>query len=273
VAIAIFEVQLSFDWSKRWTWPLLATAFAAEIRRKALVVVFSPDPRQREAIRRRLLPKMEPRPILIEPDQIPLICDAARARRQPRETIFAALYHVHETGESIDARVAGSRAAVIAIRTLEHHDQLRYGALMLSFTPPEIMQRAIDELRESGALDEPDPDESVVYRDSYAYVHGLQKGLALILSPSVFRVLEQGQKEGREEGRAAQRATLRRVMLDILDARGLTLSPAARDCLEACTDIELLARWCTKASTHSTHTGSADDLLDEPTSLTPPDRS
>ena len=96
----ILEVQLSLDWTKRWIWPLLATALAAEIRRLALVVVFTPDPLLRDAIRRRLLPKMQPRPLLIEPDQIPLIVDAERARREPRETIFAALYHVRETRKS-----------------------------------------------------------------------------------------------------------------------------------------------------------------------------
>lgn len=81
--VLILEMQLIMDWSKRWSWPMLATTFAAEVRKTARVVVFTPDPVQRGEIRRRLLPKIEPRPLLIEPDQIPLICDTERARAHP----------------------------------------------------------------------------------------------------------------------------------------------------------------------------------------------
>lgn len=277
----ILELQLSFDWSKRWTWPLLATALSAEIRRLARVIVFSPDPELREAIRRRLLPKLDPRAILVEPDHIPLICDADQARRQPRETIFAALYHVAETDEPIELRVAGIRAALLAIRTLDQPEQLRYGDLMESFTPDQIMRRAVDEMRDSGDLDEPDLDHDGVYPGSYADVHGRGKGLKLIVSPSVARVLEQleeegreqgreegreqgreeGREEGREQGREAQRATLRQIILDVLDARGIAPSPMVRARIEACTDIGLLTRMCTKASTI---TGSPDQLFGEP---------
>jgi hypothetical protein len=254
----ILEVQLSLDWTKRWNWPFLATALAAEIRRMALVVVLTPDPQRRDAIRRRLLPKMEPRPLLIEPDQIPLIDDAERARREPRETIFAALYHARETRESIGSRVAGIRAAVIAIRTLDRQEQLRYGALMRSFTPMEIMQRALEELRNSGALDEPDPDQFVFYPDSYAAVYGLQKGRELMLSPSTLRILEHGEELGREEGRQEGRATLRRVIFDVLEARGLTLSSATRARIETCEDTVALTRWCTRAAL----VGSSDELFE-----------
>lgn len=281
----ILELQLSFDWSKRWTWPLLATALSAEIRRLARVIVFSPDPQLRAAIRRRLLPKLDPRAILVEPEHIPLICDADQARRQPRETIFAALYHVAETDEPIELRVAGIRAAMLALRTLDQPEQLRYGALMESFTPDQIIRQAVDEMRESGDLDEPDLDHDGVYPGSYADVHGRGKGLKLIVSPSVARVLEQleeeardqgleqgleqgwelgheqGREEGREQEREAQRATLRQIVLDVLDARGIAPSPMVRARIEACTDIGLLTRMCTKASTI---TGSPDQLFGEP---------
>lgn len=238
--VLILEMQLSMDWSKRWDWPMLATTFAAEVRRQARVVVFTPDPVRRGEIRRFLLPKMEPRPLLIEPDQIPLIDDAERARLQPRETIFAALYHVRELHEPVEARVAGIRAAVIALRTLDRHEQLRYGDLMQSFTPDEIMQRVLEKLRASGEWEEPAPREPVLYRDSYAFVNG--------------------EREGRAAG---ERDTLRKLIVSILETRGIAITSATRTRIERCDDTAVLTHWCTRASTH---TGASDDLFDMPKS-------
>lgn len=38
--VLILEMQLTMDWSKRWSWPMLATTFAAEVRTN------STDPRR-----------------------------------------------------------------------------------------------------------------------------------------------------------------------------------------------------------------------------------
>jgi hypothetical protein len=250
--VLILELQLSMDWSKVWTWPMLATTFAAEVHQTARVVVFTPDPVRRGEIRRLLLPKMEPRPLLIEPDQIRPIHDAEQARARPRETIFAALYHVREPHEPVEARVAGIRAAVIALRTLDHHEQLRYGDLMVSFTPEQIMQRVRDKLRASGEWEEPVAEEPLLYRDSYAFVNGEREGRAA------------GEREGRavgeREGRAAgERDTLRKLLVNILETRGIAVTSATRARIERCDDTAVLTRWCTKASTH---TGASDDLFE-----------
>lgn len=236
LSVLILEMQLTMDWSKRWIWPMLATTFAAEVRRDARVVVFTPDPVRRGEIRRFLLPKMEPRPLLIEPDQIPLISDAEQARLQPRETIFAALYHVREPHEPVEARVAGIRAAVIALRTLDRHEQLRYGDLMLSFTPEQIMERVLEKLRASGEWEEPVAEEPILYRDSYAFVNG--------------------EREGRAAG---ERDTLRKLLLSILETRGVAVTSTTRARIERCDDAAVLTRWCTQASTH---TGASDELFE-----------
>ena len=235
----ILELQLSLDWSKRWTWAQLPTGLAAETRKEARVVVFTPDPVIRADIRRLLLPKIDPRPVMIDPDQIPLNCDAALARLRPRETIFAALYHARETDESIESRVAGMRAAIIAVRTLDQLEELRYGDLMLSFTPSQIMQRALEELRESEEFEEP-AREPVLYKDSWAYVKGDQ--------------------DGREEAREEARTGYRRLLLDILAARGIEVTSEDQARIAQCDDDAVLARLCTKASTF---TGSASDLFDD----------
>jgi hypothetical protein len=239
LTVLILEMQLTMDWSKRWTWPMLATAFAAEVKKEARVVAFTPDPVRRGEIRRLLLPKMQPRPILIEPDQIRMIHDAEEARAHPRETIFAALYHVRELHEPVEVRVAGIRAALIAVRTLDDHDQLRYGDLMLSFTPEQIMQRVLDELRANGEWEEPAQEEPAVYPDSWMFVRG--------------------REAGEREARAGEQDTLRKLLVNILETRGIAVTHSTRARIERCDDTTALTRWCTQASVHS---GASDDLFD-----------
>jgi hypothetical protein len=250
LAVLILEFQLTWDATKRWVWGLLAVAFAADERCDARVVVFTPDPELRGRIRRRLVPNIEPPPFLIEPDHIRLICGVEEARRRPRETIFAALYHVAEISEPLEARVAGIRAALIANRTLEHEDQLRYGDLMLAMTPAEIMKRAQEELLEIGELDEPDPDPKslpAIFRQGYLFVTGKEEGL----------------EQGRSEALAEQLDTLRRVLVDILAVRGIEVEGSARARIEQCRDVGTLARWCTGASslTAELTAGSLDEQL------------
>jgi hypothetical protein len=249
LAVLILEVQLSWDATKRWTWGLLAVAFAAERRCAARVLVFTPDPDLRGRMRRRLLPSIEPVPLLIEPDQIPLICDLEEARRRPRETIFAALYHVAEISEPFETRVAGIRAALIANRTLDQEEQLRYGDLMLAMTPAAIMQRALEELGELGEVDESDPDPktlSAFFRQGYSFVTGKEEGLS----------------EGLEQGRSEQLATLRAVLVGILTARGIMVEDSVRARIDQCLDVGTLARWCTQASSFTAGTaGSLDEQL------------
>ena len=228
VLVVTFEVQLCWDATKRWTWALLTVAFGHEARAQSLVAVFTPDPVERARIRRNLLPKTTPRPIVIEPDQIELIDDVVRARRQPRETIFGALYHARETDEPIDARVAGVRAALSALRELAPDEQLRYGALMQSITPPEIMESALEDLPED------DEDEA----DSQVFPPWLRTGYGFVM----------GHREGLAESLSTQLITLRKVLVDILHTRGVEVEPAAQRAIEQCGDVATLAHWCTKAS-------------------------
>ncbi len=61
----------------------------------------------------------------------------------------------------------------------------------------------------------------------------------------------------------------KRLLVDILETRGVVLQSATRARIEQCDDVAVLTRWCTKASGL---TGAADELFDEPRSITPLDR-
>jgi hypothetical protein len=248
IAILVLEMQLSWDPGKRWVWGLLAAAFAADLQVEARVAVLSPNPKLREKIRRRLVPDIQPRPLVIEPEQIPLICDLEQARRRPRETIFAALYHVAETSESVESRVAGIRAALIANQSLDPQDQLRYGALMSAMTPAEILQWASDLLPDKDLEQDPDPNDLPEFlREGFLFVTGKNEGKA------------EGIELGRSEGRSESLHALRNVLIDILAARGITLEDSVRARIEQCRDVATLARWCTRASSFTE--GSLDEQL------------
>jgi hypothetical protein len=244
LAVLVLEVQLSWDPGKRCVWALLAAAFAADLCVEARVAVLSPNPKLREKIRRRLVPDIQPRPLVIEPELIPLICDLEEARRRPRETIFAALYHVSETSESVESRVAGIRAALIANQTLDPQDQLRYGALMSAMTPAEILQWAWELLPDKDLEQDPDPKNLPEFlREGFLFVTGKNEGKA----------------EGIELGRSEGLDALRKVLIDIIAARGIVLEDSVRARIEQCRDVATLARWCTRASSFTE--GSLDEQL------------
>jgi hypothetical protein len=149
VLVVIIEVQLSWDRTKARHWALAPVAFAAEADAEALVAVFTPDGKLRLRIRQRLLPKITPRPILIEPDQIRLITDETEAREHMFEAVLGAIYHGREKSP-VEQRVAGIRAAYLALQRLEFRDYFRYAVLMSSMVPPELFSQAVEQLRAQG---------------------------------------------------------------------------------------------------------------------------
>lgn len=63
---------------------------------------------------------------------------------------------------------------------------------------------------------------------------------------------------GREGRAAGELDTLRKLLVNVLEARGIAVTSATRARIERCDDAAVLTRWCTTASTH---TGASDDLF------------
>ncbi|GLW97653.1 hypothetical protein [Microtetraspora sp. NBRC 16547] len=66
--------------------------------------------------------------------------------------------------------------------------------------------------------------------------------------------IDRGRQEGLQEGRAEGEAA---AVLAVLDARGLEISPDARDRITRCSDLHQLEAWIRRAVTVT----SADDLF------------
>jgi flagellar biosynthesis/type III secretory pathway protein FliH len=263
VEVWVLEIQCTYDTGKRRRWALYLAAFAEEHDADARLVVFSPEPRLRRRIRNKLLPRVDPPPILLEPDQIERITDYDDARRRPELTILGCLYHTHEPARPKD-RVAAFRAAWIAIQSLAGRPSQRYSILVMSIVPPAVRQQGIEELREAGELDESRFEQFMeIERKGSTFHRGHEEGHEEGRKQGRKEGRKQGRKEGRKEGRKQGHKEghcrmLRRAVLDVLDLRGFALTAALRERLESCDSIELLERWYTTAKS-----AAANHPLDE----------
>jgi flagellar biosynthesis/type III secretory pathway protein FliH len=70
---------------------------------------------------------------------------------------------------------------------------------------------------------------------------------------------EQGLERGREQGREEARATARRTLVAILESLRLAPTPAQAARIQACNELDMLARWTTRA----VHARSAAAVFDE----------
>jgi hypothetical protein len=245
----VFEIQCSYDRTKRRSWALYLSAFADEHDADARLVIFSPEPELRRKIRNKLLPRVDPPPILLEPDHIERITDYEEARRRPELTILGCLYHTHEPA-SLPDRVAVFRAAWIAIQSLAGLKSLRYALLVMSIVPHAVQQQGMQELREAGELDERRFEDFMeIERKGGTFHRGREEGR------------EEGRKEGREKGQEqGHRQMLRRALVDVLELRDFALTPRLRKRIKACNSLETLERWYTRAKAAKANQ-STDEIL------------
>jgi hypothetical protein len=234
----IFEIEVSWDLDKIWTWALYEIAVEAEYKATARVAVFSPEPGLRERLRTKLLPRMEKtKPILIERDQIERITDYDDARRRPELTILGCLFHAHAPA-SFEERVAVFRAAWVAIQSLAKDRGQRYAVAVMRIVETEVIDQGLNELREQDELVD---GRWVRFSDIERKGWSFQTGF----------------KEGRAE---AQCEHLRRSIVDILELRGFVLAPEQRERIAACESLETLERWYAAAKTAAVSPG-VDALL------------
>ena len=108
----VVEVQSEVDLRKRWTWPIYVAGSRARHRCPALLVVIAPAAAVArwcgEAIdlgHRRC----ELHPIVLGPDQIPVVTDFAAASRAPELAVLSVAAHGHDPGAEHIALAALAR--------------------------------------------------------------------------------------------------------------------------------------------------------------------
>jgi hypothetical protein len=223
------EIQLGQDESRRWSWPVYVATLRSRLRCPTYLLVVSPKADVAEWCRTPIdlgHPGLVLRPLVLGPDRIPAVTDPVEAVAEPERAVLSAIAHGEDSAadEVFSALLAGLHKAD------DERQRMYYDivAAALSMTA----QRRLEEIMAT----------TKEYQSDFArrYVaQGRAEGLA------------EGRAEGCAEGEA-------RMLLMVLDARGIPTTPEVRDRIANCTDLQQLEAWARKAVTATT----IDELFD-----------
>jgi hypothetical protein len=211
----VVEVQLSRSSRKRRSWPVYLINLRARLKCPTALLVIAPD----EAVARWCARPIELghpgfvlQPLVLGPRAIPVITDKRVARRDPELAVLSAMAHGREkVGQAI------TRTLMAAVVGLDDERASLYVDLAVN-SLGRAARKALEELMQSGRYE---------YQSEFAR-----------------KYFAQGRQEGREEGFQQGEVT---ALFEVLDARGLEVSAAARKRIQACTEPAQLKRWLRKA--------------------------
>jgi len=213
--VLVVEVQSEIDARKRWTWPLYVAGLRARWRCPVLLVIIAPN-----AVVARWC--AEPidlgharcllRPVVLGPDQIPVITDPAEALRAPELAVLSVAAHGHEPGAEHIAL-----AALIAARDLDSDRHLLYPDFIFALLG-QVARDALEQLMRIPNYE---------YQSDFArkyYFEGKAEGKV------------EGKAEGKVEGEA-------RLLLKLLRLRGFVVPEELERRISGCGDSERLELW------------------------------
>ncbi|WP_428265737.1 hypothetical protein, partial [Haliangium sp.] len=205
----VFEVQLSRDGDKRFSWPFYLAAARARWRCSANLIVLTLD-RTLAAWCARPIPLddviNEHHPVVVGPDDIPVVTDLDMARRCPELAVLSAV--VHSQGPQA---IQVARAALLACTRLDKAHACLYHDFVISHLSPSGLAAVKDLMLLEG----------YEYQSEFARKH---------------------HQEGLDEGLAHERATLSALLTTQIEARFGPLSDSARERVQDA-DTETLVRW------------------------------
>ena len=224
----VVEVQLTRDLDKRRSWPVYLASLRARLDCPTALLVVTAD----EAVATWAgqpidlgHPGFTLRPLVMGPGSVPIVTDEAVARAAPERAVLSAMAHGRE---AIGLDVA--RAVLAALPHLEE-DRARLYFDLVGDSLNEAARKAFEALMQG----------NYEYQTDFArkyYGQGKAEGKA------------EGRAEGEAKGKAEGRAeTAREDIYEVLDARGLQLSPEHRQRIAGCEDLAQLKAWLRLAAT------------------------
>ncbi|MFJ4487138.1 hypothetical protein ACIP3D_32865 [Streptomyces longwoodensis] len=218
--LLVIEAQGKRDESKRGSWAYyLSYLYAKYGWEPVLIVVTQSSATARWAARpiRLGLPgwhSLTLRPLVLSPDNVPVITDEKEAARDVALAVFSAMTHGRGRGA---AAILEPLAA--ALETVEPETAVVFA---------ELVEACLV-----------DAQAQEIWRNLMAPVNYFFK------NPVAEKVRDEGREEGREEERAA-------MVLRILEWRGIAVSETVRERVTGCADLELLETWAQRAVHAST---------------------
>ncbi|MPZ25398.1 MAG: hypothetical protein GEV12_02845 [Micromonosporaceae bacterium] len=92
----VVEAQLAKDPGKQWSWPNYLTSLRARLRCPTVLLVICPDPRTARRCATPIElghPGFVLHPLVLGPDQVPVVTDPAQAGRSPALAVLSAMAH------------------------------------------------------------------------------------------------------------------------------------------------------------------------------------
>lgn len=244
----VVEVQLDQDGEKYWTWPAYVVAVRSRGRsRTTLLVICVSDAVARWAM--TPIPVSVPDsllmfPVVVGPEQMPILTDPNQARRRPMMAVLSALIHQRhpDLGKILDALLDG-------VDTLEEHEVERHLDIVYAG------------MTENGRHDLESRMTTQTYQYQGAFLRRLQQRWAESRAEGRVEGLAEGRVEGRVEGRAegivaglAEGRTEGEVkgkaeaLLVVLRSRHVDISPEVRARILGCTELDQLTIWVDRAA-------------------------
>ncbi|WP_438034240.1 hypothetical protein [Sorangium sp. So ce204] len=224
----VVEVQLGVDPDKPYVWPVYVTQTRARHRCPTWLLVVTIDAGIARWCARPIdagHPGLTLTPLVLGPEGVPVVTDAAQARTAPEVVVLSAMAHGQgEAGEAIGA------AFLAAAAGLDEERRAVYGDLVLS-SLNAAARRTLEAMMKSGYEFQSEFARSYVAK-------GVEKGL------------EQGRQQGLLEAKA-------QAVLAVLEARGLEVPAEVRERVLTSTDLAELDRWIRRAAS----VGDARELL------------
>ncbi|MEV6739384.1 hypothetical protein AB0N14_21615 [Streptomyces sp. NPDC051104] len=168
-------------------------------------------------------PALTLRPLVLGPDEVPVIQDAAEAAKDIQMAVLSAM--VHSRDQDVDVIL---KALSVALKGLEVSD-------------PEAAMKYV-ELTAQGLGDKTRAAE--IWRNLVAV------DTSFFTSPLSEEIRDEGRDEGRTEGRTEGHIQRQAEdILRILDRRTIPLTDADRERVTSCKDLGTLTRWFDRAIT------------------------
>jgi hypothetical protein len=223
VLAVVVEAQLRIDHPKRRSWPAYVATLHARSGCPVALLVLSPDRRVAEWCAVPIVvgePDFVLTPLVLGPGEVPVVTDPVLARRNPELAVLSTLAHGRR---SAPGPIFEALLAALDVVDQEHADL--YADVVLAALPTA----ARDYL------------EALMSTTTHRYQSDFAR-----------RYFERGEAKGKAEGEA-------RVLLAVLDARGIDVPDDALDRITQCADLSQLETWARRAATAE----KVQDLFDE----------
>ncbi|WBO64238.1 hypothetical protein [Streptomyces camelliae] len=227
--LLVVESQGKVDDRKRGSWPYYLSYLYEKYRCEPVLIVITQSSHTAKWASRPIrlgFPGWESltvRPLVLGPDNVPVIADEKQAERDVPLAVLSAM--THGRGPQAPA-ILESLAA--ALRTIDPDS----AAVFVQFVDSCLA----------------DPQAKQMWRDMMTAIQYFWR------HPLAEQVREEGREEGREQGRIEDR---RQMILRILEWRSIPATDATRERVESCTDLDQLEVWAQRA----VHATDASELF------------